>query len=585
METWLRQSTAITLPFGPMLDSGDGDTEETGLTISQADIRVRKNGGSFAQTNNAAGAPHDEKGWYDVPLNTTDTNTLGPMTVNIHESGALVAWRHFMVVPSSTYDALFTTGLSTKEDVADATWDEILGGHVGAGSAGAALTDIETDVTALLAGDIGVIVSGTSDSGTTLTMVDAARTEADDDYWNGTWIQFTSGNIVGQVRLITDFDQASDTITFTPALTQAVATQTYQILPAAAITSIFGAVGSVAGNVDGSVASVTAGVTLAADAIKAVSFDETSAFPLKADDSAATQVARVGADGDTLETLSDQIDGAAVPGSAMNLVADAIKAVSYDESTAFPLKANDAAATQVARVGADSDTLETLSDQIDSTAVAGDAMNLAADAIKAVSYDESTAFPLKANDTAATQVARVGADGDTLKTLSDQIDGTASTGDAMTLANDAITLAKFDEATAFPLVASDVGATQVARVGADGDTLETLSDQIDTVAVPGDAMTLANDAITDDQISAAAANLIADHIWRRTYANVRASANGDAVVFRSAMAILAKMANRVAMNVAGDTLTVYHQDDATPLGTQTATPTPGAAPITELNTN
>jgi hypothetical protein len=54
----------------------------------------------------------------------------------------------------------------------------------------------------------------------------------------------------------------------------------------------------------------------------------------------------------------------------------------------------------------------------------GAAMNLAADAIKAISYDESTAFPLKANDAAATQVARVGADGDTLETLSDQIDGT-----------------------------------------------------------------------------------------------------------------------------------------------------------------
>ncbi|MCK5604337.1 hypothetical protein KAR91_20780 [Candidatus Pacearchaeota archaeon] len=54
----------------------------------------------------------------------------------------------------------------------------------------------------------------------------------------------------------------------------------------------------------------------------------------------------------------------AKPGDAMNLAADAIKAVSYDESTAFPLKAGDSGATQIARVGADSDTLETLSDEI-----------------------------------------------------------------------------------------------------------------------------------------------------------------------------------------------------------------------------
>ena len=50
--------------------------------------------------------------------------------------------------------------------------------------------------------------------------------------------------------------------------------------------------------------------------------------------------------------------------------------------------------------------------------------------------------------------------------------------DGVTLADDAITAAKFDESTAFPLKAADTGSTQVARTGADGDTLETLSDEI-----------------------------------------------------------------------------------------------------------
>lgn len=51
----------------------------------------------------------------------------------------------------------------------------------------------------------------------------------------------------------------------------------------------------------------------------------------------------------------------------------------------------------------------------------------------------------------------------------------------VTLADDAITASKFDESTAFPLKAADTGSTQVARTGADGDTLETLSDEIATV--------------------------------------------------------------------------------------------------------
>ena len=51
----------------------------------------------------------------------------------------------------------------------------------------------------------------------------------------------------------------------------------------------------------------------------------------------------------------------------------------------------------------------------------------------------------------------------------------------VSLANDAITSAKFDESTAFPLKSADTGSTAVARVGADSDTLETLSDQIDGI--------------------------------------------------------------------------------------------------------
>lgn len=47
--------------------------------------------------------------------------------------------------------------------------------------------------------------------------------------------------------------------------------------------------------------------------------------------------------------------------------------------------------------------------------------------------------------------------------------------------DDAITSDKFDEVTAFPVEKADTGSTEIARTGADSDTLETLSDQIDDV--------------------------------------------------------------------------------------------------------
>jgi hypothetical protein len=122
------------------------------------------------------------------------------------------------------------------------------------------------------------------------------------------------------------------------------------------------------------------------------------------------------------------------------------------------------------------DTLEAIRDRGDAEwttatgfAVAGSEMNLADDAITAAKFDESTAFPLKSADTGSTEVARTGADGDTLETISDQIDGVGGGGDATEAKQDTIisTLAI------------------VAKTGNDGDTLETISDEIAALNVGG----------------------------------------------------------------------------------------------------
>jgi len=57
-----------------------------------------------------------------------------------------------------------------------------------------------------------------------------------------------------------------------------------------------------------------------------------------------------------------------------------------------------------------------------------------------------------------------------------------SVASGVTLADDAITAGKFDGSTAFPVTQADTGATAIARTGADADTLKSLSDQLDGVA-------------------------------------------------------------------------------------------------------
>lgn len=83
--------------------------------------------------------------------------------------------------------------------------------------------------------DILKAVSGTADAGgSTTTIVDAERTEADTDYWKGSYVAITSGACIGQVRQISGFNATTDTITVSRAFTQSIATGvTYIILRSA----------------------------------------------------------------------------------------------------------------------------------------------------------------------------------------------------------------------------------------------------------------------------------------------------------------------------------------------------------------
>lgn len=88
-------------------------------------------------------------------------------------------------------------------------------------------------------------------------------------------------------------------------------------------------------------------------------------------------------------------------------------------------------------------------------------------------------------------------------------------------------------------------------------------------------------SVTD--MGATLLNKLADFVLRRSFASAKASSNGDSVVFRSLMGVVAKLTNR--WNIAGTTLTIYEEDDSTPFETQTLTGTPGADPITQIDTD
>ena len=103
----LKQSTASQeIPLGYFVDSTDGNTEKTALTIANTDIKLWKNGATTLASKNSGGATHISNGIYYAVLDATDTNTLGPLVIFVHVTGALPVRVECEVLPPNVFEAL-----------------------------------------------------------------------------------------------------------------------------------------------------------------------------------------------------------------------------------------------------------------------------------------------------------------------------------------------------------------------------------------------------------------------------------------------------------------------------------------------
>lgn len=110
MPIFLRQSTASQeIPLGYFLDSTDGDTAETALSIANTDIKVWKTGATTLASKNSGGGTHISGGVYYATFDATDTDTIGPLIVFVHVAGALAIRVECCVLDEAVYDCLFGT--------------------------------------------------------------------------------------------------------------------------------------------------------------------------------------------------------------------------------------------------------------------------------------------------------------------------------------------------------------------------------------------------------------------------------------------------------------------------------------------
>ena len=125
------------------------------------------------------------------------------------------------------YEAIIPFIATSTDNQAD-----VVAGIAGSSAITAIDDYIDTEVATLVEALVGLGAEFTADSGTTTTIVDAALTQATNDWFLGQGVLFTSSTLAGQTACISGFTAASDTLTIT-TVTATVGTQTYYILPMA----------------------------------------------------------------------------------------------------------------------------------------------------------------------------------------------------------------------------------------------------------------------------------------------------------------------------------------------------------------
>lgn len=98
-------TTSQEVILGPFVDTNDGFTAETALTVATDDIRVWKHGAS-SFVDCTTNATHLEDGYYLCTLGTNETDTPGQLDLQVTVAGALPVRESFVVLDPDAFDSL-----------------------------------------------------------------------------------------------------------------------------------------------------------------------------------------------------------------------------------------------------------------------------------------------------------------------------------------------------------------------------------------------------------------------------------------------------------------------------------------------
>lgn len=219
----LKQSTQIKVPMGPFVDATDGSTLETSITFATTEANVIKHDASaVVDIGVNTWSSHLGGGYYNVTLTASNTDTLGMLVVEAHDTAARPVRREFMVVPANIYDSLILGTDYLQADVIQINGNASSGFLTGTDHLKADVQQINASTAAAdnLSQGALALVTATAQTSSTTTVVKTNLTEATNDHYNGRTLTFTSGSLAGQSTTISDYSGSSKDLTVV-ALTEA----------------------------------------------------------------------------------------------------------------------------------------------------------------------------------------------------------------------------------------------------------------------------------------------------------------------------------------------------------------------------
>jgi len=218
---FLKESTSVVVCIGPFLDKTDGVTPETGVTGSP---EVCKAGGTtFTAVTDTVTAIAGGDGYYEVTLDTDETDTVGPLLLQMTDATThLPVWHEFQVIETAIYDAFFASGaawglnanvssMSSNVITASAIQSNAIGSSELANNAiSASVFDAEEEVANAVLDKI-CMFNGNVAAVSTQTIMELNVDSTSNDQWNGMYIMFidVSSSQQRNIRRITDTVQSA----------------------------------------------------------------------------------------------------------------------------------------------------------------------------------------------------------------------------------------------------------------------------------------------------------------------------------------------------------------------------------------